>query len=209
MVVLILYAEALGLIITSLGSKASSAIIVSYPFDCGLQICCISNIFLGGVPTINKNLISSSPIKLKGLTVGMSYHLAECCSPIKGEQIVGIVTAGLGVAIHTVECETLESYSDSPERWLDVSWERDNDIDQLSISRINIILTNKTGSLGKAANVIAKNNGNIANIRFVNRKIDFFEIVIDIEVRDRNHLSNIVAALRLLSEVSSVERIKG
>ena len=103
----------------------------------------------------------------------------------------------------------MESYSDSPERWLDVSWERDSDNDPLSISRINIILTNKAGSLGKAANVIAKNNGNIANIRFINRKVDFFEIMIDIEVRDINHLSNIVAALRLLSEVSSVERIKG
>ena len=156
----------------------------------------------------NKRSINQ-PIKLKGLTVGMTYHLAGCCSPIKGDQIVGIVTAGLGVAVHTVECETLESYSDSPERWLDVSWETDNDIDQLSISRINIILTNKAGSLGKAANVIAKNNGNIANIRFSSRKVDFFEIMIDIEVRDKNHLSNIVAALRLLSEVSSVERIKG
>ena len=152
---------------------------------------------------------NNQPIKLKGLTVGMTYHLAGCCSPIKGDQIVGIVTAGLGVAVHTVECETLESYSDSPERWLDVSWETDNDNDQLSISKINIILTNKAGSLGKAANVIAKNNGNIANIRFINRKFDFFEIMIDIEVRDKNHLSNIIAALRLLSEVSSVERIKG
>ena len=156
----------------------------------------------------NKKNINQ-PIKLKGLTAGMTYHLAGCCSPIIGDKIVGIVTAGLGVAVHTVECETLESYSDSPERWLDVSWERDNDNDQLSTSRINIILTNKAGSLGKAANVIAKNNGNIANIRFINRKVDFFEIMIDIEVRDINHLSNIVAALRLLSEVSSVERIKG
>ena len=119
------------------------------------------------------------------------------------------MTAGLGVSVHTVECETLESYSDSPERWLDISWEIENEIDQLYIARINIILTNKTGSLGKVANVIAKNNGNIANIRFINRKVDFFEIMIDIEVRDRNHLSNILAALRLLSEVSSVERIKG
>jgi GTP pyrophosphokinase len=152
---------------------------------------------------------NNQPIKLKGLTVGMTYHLAGCCSPIKGDQIVGIVTAGLGVAVHTVECETLESYSDSPERWLDVSWETDNDNNQLSISKINIVLTNKAGSLGKAANVIAKNNGNIANIRFINRKVDFFEIMIDIEVRDKNHLSNIIAALRLLSEVSSVERTKG
>jgi len=57
--------------------------------------------------------------------------------------------------------------------------------------------------------VIAKNNGNISNINFSTRKKDFFEIIIDIEVRDINHLNNIIAALRLLSEVSSLNRIKG
>ena len=59
-------------------------------------------------------------IKLKGLTLGMSYHLAGCCSPIKGDKIVGIVTACIGVSIHSVDCETLNYYSVSPESWLDV-----------------------------------------------------------------------------------------
>ena len=156
-----------------------------------------------------KNININQPIKLKGLTVGMSYNLAGCCSPIKGDQIVGIVTAGLGVSVHTIDCNTLDSYSDSPERWLDISWETDNENEQILTSRINIVLTNKAGSLGKVTSVIAKNNGNISNINFKTRKIDFFEIVIDIEVRDKNHLNNIIAALRLLSEVSSLERIKG
>ena len=151
----------------------------------------------------------NQPIKLKGLTMGMSYHLAGCCSPIKGDQIVGIVTAGLGVSIHTIDCDTLESYSDSPERWLDVSWETDNDNEQLLTSRIKITLTNKAGSLGKVTTAIAKNNGNISNIHFTSRKIDFFEIIIDIEVRDNQHLNNIIAALRLLSEVSSLDRVRG
>ena len=149
------------------------------------------------------------PIKLKGLTMGMSYHLAGCCSPIKGDQIVGIVTAGLGVSVHTIDCDTLESYSDSPERWLDISWETDNKDGQLLTSKINIILANKAGSLGKVTTSIAKNNGNISNIHFTTRKKDFYEIVIDIEVRDNNHLNNIIAALRLFTEVSSLERVKG
>ena len=151
----------------------------------------------------------NQPIKLKGLTMGMSYHLAGCCSPIKGDQIVGIVTAGLGVSVHTIDCNTLESYSDSPERWLDISWETDNENEQFLTSKINIILANKAGSLGKVTTAIAKNNGNISNIQFTTRKNDFYEIVIDIEVRDNNHLNNIIAALRLFSEVSSLERVKG
>ncbi|PPR46497.1 MAG: GTP pyrophosphokinase rsh [Alphaproteobacteria bacterium MarineAlpha5_Bin9] len=153
----------------------------------------------------NKNL----PIKLKGLTLGMSYNLAGCCSPIKGDKIIGIVTAGLGVSIHTIDCETLNSYSDSPERWLDVSWDLEKEMENLHIAKINTTLVNQPGSLGKATTAIAKNNGNISNIRFSNRKSDFFELVIDVEVRDFNHLTNIIAALRLISEVSSVDRIKG
>ena len=156
-----------------------------------------------------KNTSSNSPIKLKGLTAGMSYHLAGCCSPIVGDNIVGIVTAGLGVSVHTIDCETLTSYSDSPERWLDISWEKGNQSNKDSIARINVILQNQPGSLGKVTTIIAKNNGNISNINFSTRKNDFFEIVIDIEVRDTNHLNNIIAALRLISEVSSLNRIRG
>ena len=146
---------------------------------------------------------------MKGLTAGMTYHLAGCCSPIKGDQIVGIVTADIGVSVHTVDCEILSSYSDSPERWLNISWDNSSQNPKLSNSRISVVLKNQPGSLGMVTSVIAKNNGNISNINFTIRKSDFFEIIIDIEVRDANHLKNIVAALRLLSEVSSLERIKG
>ena len=148
-------------------------------------------------------------IKLEGLTAGMSYHLAGCCSPIVGDNIVGIVTAGIGLAVHTVDCETLSSYNDNPERWLNISWNKNSSQNTHSNARISVVLKNQPGSLGKVTTVIAQNNGNISNINFSLRKIDFYELVIDIEVRDANHLNNITAALRLVSEVSSLERIKG
>ncbi len=166
-------------------------------------------------PEFNSNLPKNfkyenkDSVKLKGLTAGMSYHLAGCCSPIKGDQIVGIVTAGIGVAVHTVECETLSSFSDSPERWLNISWEQSSSQSSTFNGRINVVLKNQPGSLGKVTTIIAKNNGNISNINFSNRKIDFYEIILDIEIRDSNHLNNIIAALRLVSDVSSLERIKG
>jgi len=154
-------------------------------------------------------LETKNPIRLKGLTAGMSYHLAGCCSPLKGDTIVGIVTAGIGVAVHTIDCDTLSSYSDHPERWLNISWDSPSQSSILSNSRISVVLKNQPGSLGKITTIIAKNNGNISNINFTIRKSDFFEIIIDIEVRDANHLKNIIAALRLVSEVSSLERVKG
>jgi Guanosine polyphosphate pyrophosphohydrolases/synthetases len=109
---------------------------------------------------------SENSIKLKGLTAGMSYHLSGCCSPIKGDTIVGIVTAGIGVAVHTVDCETLSSYNDNPERWLNISWDNSVNKNTVSNSRLNVVLKNQPGSLGKVTTIIAKNNGNISNINF-------------------------------------------
>ncbi len=155
----------------------------------------------------NKN--QSSSVQLKGLTAGMSYHLAGCCSPLNGDNIVGIVTAGIGVAVHTVDCQTLTSYENSPDRWLNLSWDLNSNLNTNSNARIVVVLKNQPGSLGKVTTVIAKNNGNISNINFSVRKTDFFEIIIDIEVRDANHLENIIAALRMEPEISSLERLKG
>ena len=81
--------------------------------------------------------------------------------------------------------------------------------DIVDIRRIKLVLKNQPGCLGKVTTIIAKNNGNISNINFSNRKTDFYEIIIDIEVRDSNHLNNIMAALRLVTEISSLERVKG
>ncbi len=160
-------------------------------------------------PNLKFDKNTHNTVHLKGLTAGMSYHLAGCCSPILGDNIVGIVTAGIGVAVHTIDCQTLTSYEDTPDRWLNVSWDLNNNLKLNSNSRIIVVLKNQPGSLGKVTTVIAKNNGNISNINFSVRKIDFFEIIIDIEVRDSNHLQNIIAALRLEPEVSSLERLKG
>ena len=91
----------------------------------------------------------------------------------------------------------------------DSSWDNQNNLETVSNARIVVVLFNKPGSLGKVTTVIAKNNGNISNILFSVRKSDFFEIIIDIEVRDANHLQNIIAALRMEKEVSSLERLKG
>ena len=161
------------------------------------------------IPVSKFNENKKNPIKLKGLTAGMSYHLAGCCSPLKGDSIVGIVTAGIGVAVHTLDCDTLSSYQDAPDRWLNISWDNQHNLETISNARIVVVLFNKPGSLGKITTVIAKNNGNISNILFSVRKPDFFEIIIDIEVRDANHLQNIIAALRMEKEVSSLERLKG
>ncbi len=146
-----------------------------------------------------------APMPIKGLIPGMAIHFAGCCHPIPGDRIIGIVTTGKGVTIHVIDCETLENYSDAPERWIDVAWEK-ADGETTHVGRIHAHVSHEPAALATVTNVIAKEMGNITNFKIINRSIDFFEILIDIEVRDLAHLNNIIANLRSKEVVQSVER---
>jgi GTP diphosphokinase / guanosine-3',5'-bis(diphosphate) 3'-diphosphatase len=148
-------------------------------------------------------------VPIKGLIAGMAVHYAGCCHPLPGDRIVGIVTTGKGVTIHTIDCETLASFADNPERWLDVSWDDTADAGQSRVGRVALVVANEPGSLGALSTVIAKNNGNITNLKITNRSQQFWEMLIDIEVRDLKHLTNIIAALRATPAINSVERARG
>ncbi|MCC7275461.1 MAG: bifunctional (p)ppGpp synthetase/guanosine-3',5'-bis(diphosphate) 3'-pyrophosphohydrolase [Alphaproteobacteria bacterium] len=149
-----------------------------------------------------------SGIPIRGLIPGMAVHYAGCCHPLPGDRIVGIVTTGKGVTIHTIDCETLESFAETPERWVDVSWESATAEAANHTGRINVILANEPGSLGNLTTIIGKNQGNISNLKITSRSTDFFEMLIDIEVQDVKHLTNIIAALRTNPAVNSVERAR-
>ncbi|MBV9653779.1 MAG: bifunctional (p)ppGpp synthetase/guanosine-3',5'-bis(diphosphate) 3'-pyrophosphohydrolase [Acetobacteraceae bacterium] len=152
-----------------------------------------------------------SPIR--GLVPGMAVHYAGCCHPVPGDRIVGIVATGKGVTIHARECGTLESFAATPERFIDVEW---NDAatgerggKERHIGRISVIAANESGALANLTNAIAKQDGAISNLKVVNRQQDFFEALIDVDVRDARHLANVIAGLRAASSVTQVERARG
>ncbi len=155
-----------------------------------------------------KKKTGGATIPLKGLIPGMAVHYARCCHPLPGERIVGIVTTGKGVTVHTIDCETLEGFQSMPERWLDVAWDMD-EVGQTHIGRLGVILLNEPGSLGGLSTIIGKNAGNIVNLKVVNRSVDFFEMQVDVEVGNIRHLTNIIAALRATPLITSVERARG
>jgi GTP pyrophosphokinase len=147
-------------------------------------------------------------VPFKGLIPGMAVHYAHCCHPLPGDRIVGIVTTGKGVTVHTIDCDTLESFQATPERWVDLSWDVDEGLEQ-RIGRLHVVVANEPGSLGSLSTIIGKNHGNISNLKITNRSIDFFEMLIDVEVTSVKHLSNIIAALRAMPVITSVERARG
>lgn len=148
-------------------------------------------------------------VPISGLTPGIAVHMAKCCYPLPGDRIVGVMTTGKGVTIHTIDCMTLEAFADSPERWVDVSWDPDSDLGTTDlVSRLNVTLVNEPGSLAEMAATIASAHGNISNLKFTNRTADFFDMVVDIEVADAKHLNNIVTTLHGHRSVSTVERAR-
>lgn len=149
------------------------------------------------------------PLPLKGLIPGLAVHFARCCHPLPGDRIVGIIATGKGVTIHTIDCETLESFHEAPERWIDVAWDVGQDAPEEYVSRLNVVVSNERGALGNLSTVIGKNGGNITNLKITNRNPDFFELAIDVEVKDTRHLNNILAALRATPAINQVERARG
>jgi GTP diphosphokinase / guanosine-3',5'-bis(diphosphate) 3'-diphosphatase len=151
---------------------------------------------------------NETAVPIRGLIPGMALHFAGCCHPLPGDRIVGIVTTGKGVTIHTIDCETLENFADTPERWLDVAWSA-GDGEAVHVGRLNVTIANEPGNLGSLTTTIGKQHGNISNLKITNRSQDFFEIMIDIEVGDVKHLTNIIAALRATPVINSVVRARG
>ena len=145
-----------------------------------------------------------SGMPIRGLIPGMAIHYAGCCHPIPGDTIVGIVTTGRGVTIHTTDCDTLDNFTETPERWIDVSW--DTGENQQHVGRIRANVSHSKGGLASIANSIARDEGNITNFKIINRNIDFFEVLVDLEVTDTEHLNNIIANMRNLNTVQTVER---
>jgi len=150
----------------------------------------------------------SGQIAIKGLIPGMAVHFARCCHPLPGDRIVGIITTGKGVTIHTIDCATLESFSEAPERWIDVGWDSVSESGGVYTGRLKITVANQPGSLSSLSTVIARHEGNISNLRIVNRSMDFFDMVIDVEVNDVKHLADITAALRATPAINAVERAR-
>ena len=152
---------------------------------------------------------ASNPIPIKGLTPGLAVHIAECCHPVPGDRIVGIVTAGKGITVHTIDCDILDSFSDQPERWLDIAWDSGAIETESMVGRVLTVGIDQPGTLSAITAIIARNHGNIRNLKITDRDAEFFGMTIDIDVRDVKHLTDIITALRAAPTVTSVERARG
>ena len=159
----------------------------------------------------NRDLIDDTTAKLyiksDALREGVTLHLAECCSPILGDRIVGIAGRGQGVTVHTIDCESLAAEEDNYDNWVDLGWRKSADA-AASVGRITATIEHVPGALADITAKIGEAGGNLTNIKTLKRSPSFFDMILDIEVLDTRHLSHIVAALRASSYVVSAKRAR-
>ena len=149
-------------------------------------------------------------VPIDGLTPGMAIHVAKCCNPVPGEQIVGIINTGKGVSIHATTCKNLEALAEEPERWLSVRWSGEaefDDADTLFLARLRVMALNERGTLSNLSTAIFNAEGNIEDLFIENKSPDVFAIRVDVEVKNLGHLDSLIAAMRNLKCVTGVERL--
>jgi GTP pyrophosphokinase/guanosine-3',5'-bis(diphosphate) 3'-pyrophosphohydrolase len=158
---------------------------------------------------VSRDLIKDDTIKLyvrgDGLSAGASMHLSTCCSPIPGDRIVGVMMDGKGLHIHTIDCENLVDFEDDMDRWVNLAWRRAAS-HSIATARIMATVGHVPGALAGVTKIISEAGGNLINIATLNRSPTFFDLILDLEVKDKRHLSQIIAALRTSTYVVNTAR---
>ncbi len=141
-------------------------------------------------------------IKIKGLD-DIVTHLAKCCYPIPGDPVVGYITRGKGITIHRYNCRHIKNAE--PERIINITWEPSES--ETYPARIFVLSVDKVGMLASISSAIAQKNANIisAEIKSTgdNKGIAFFTV----EVRDVNHLNEVIGAIKKIKDIISARRI--
>ncbi|MGC6534332.1 MAG: RelA/SpoT family protein [Parvibaculales bacterium] len=134
---------------------------------------------------------------------GTAVNIADACFPLPGDEIVGVVSSGKGVVVYPSAAPQL---LDIPqERQVAMRW--DADADDLFASRVQLTVVNRTGSLSVLTQTIADFDANITNLSLIQLNDDFCDLTVDVEVRDVEHMEQLVAALQGSRIVSAANRI--
>ncbi|NIR30423.1 MAG: bifunctional GTP diphosphokinase/guanosine-3',5'-bis pyrophosphate 3'-pyrophosphohydrolase [Gammaproteobacteria bacterium] len=148
----------------------------------------------------------TQPLFIKG-SEGMVVNLARCCHPIPGDPILGFVSTGRGIVVHTQSCHNRSEYMNRPEKWIDLQWE--SGIGGEFAVEIRIEVVNQKGVLATVAAAIAETDANIENVQTEDRDGFFSTLNFIVGVSDRRHLARIIRRLRGIREVLRITRPRG
>ncbi|PJF10111.1 bifunctional (p)ppGpp synthetase/guanosine-3',5'-bis(diphosphate) 3'-pyrophosphohydrolase [Pseudorhodobacter sp. MZDSW-24AT] len=142
-----------------------------------------------------------------GLSDDQVFRRAPCCQPVPGERIVGITYRGKGVVAHAIDCPALEEFEDQTERWVDLAWHSGRHAAVHTVT-MELTIANDAGVLGRICTLIGEQRANISDLRFTDRKPDFYRLIVDVDLRDVEHLHMVMTALEAETDVAQVSRYR-
>ncbi len=142
-----------------------------------------------------------------GLDPGQHFQIAQCCQPVPGERIVGISYPGKGIMVHAIDCQALEEVEQTSNRWVDVQWHSGKHAAVHTVS-FDMTISNDAGVLGRVCTLIGEQKANISNLKFKDRKPDYFRIIVDVDLRDTEHLHEVMLVLEADSDVADIHRYR-
>jgi len=146
------------------------------------------------------------PLVIKG-TEGMVTRFSKCCRPIPGDAVIGIITGGRGLVIHTQSCRNISDGKHPPENCLDVQWEPG--IDEEFPVEVSVIVEDRRGVLATVATVIGDADSNIENVGIEERDGLTNNLLFTITVHTRQHLASVMRRVRNIPSVIKITRTKG
>jgi GTP pyrophosphokinase len=139
---------------------------------------------------------------------GMAVQLAQCCRPIPGDRIVGVIRKGQGMVVHVSDCPVIAKMLADRDRTLDVEW--DAEPDKLFSVAIKVFVAHQRGVLAKVAAEIAEAGSNIENVTMESADSSAYTTMyFTLQVSNRVHLAHIMRTLRQIPEVTRITRVKG
>ncbi len=153
---------------------------------------------------VGKN--DKQPLYIKG-SEGMVVNFGKCCHPIPGDNVIGFLSAGRGIVIHTSSCKNLVDFSDKPEKWVDVVWQPN--IEGEFPVEIRVVVKDQKGVLATVAAAISELGANIENVGLENRDGANSTLTFLVAVSDRVHLARIIRRVRGIPQVSKIARARG
>ena len=127
--------------------------------------------------------------------------------PLPGDRIVGIMTPGEGVMVYPISSPLLQDYEAEVDRWLPLKWDDEASHGRMYDTRLSLTVANKIGALAIISRTIGEFGANISNLSMNQRDEDFCLLEMDLEVRDLNHVKEIISALRGSRLVNRVKRV--
>jgi GTP pyrophosphokinase len=158
----------------------------------------VKRVFKAGSATTDR-------IVVRGIDDLMVFR-ARCCNPIRGEKIVGYITRGKGVSVHSANCTNVVNLQYDPERRIDVEWDKGTDVAPYTV-RLTMQVEDRKGMIAELSSRIADINTNIINLEASTKTAEHHaRIDMTVEIQDMKHLEKVMKSIRGVEGVIGVER---